>query len=37
VINLILMISLELCTVQKILTATVSEEEPANGVAGRDA
>jgi hypothetical protein len=32
-----LMISLDLCQMEKILTATVSQEEPADGVARRDA
>jgi hypothetical protein len=36
-VNLALMISLGLCQVEKILTASVSQEELADGVAGRDA
>ena len=32
-----LMISLDLCQMEKILTATVSQEEAADGIARRDA
>jgi hypothetical protein len=32
-----LMVSLDLCQMEKILTTTVSQEEPADGVARRDA